>query len=969
MSIMRLPVVILGIIALVLSGHTLTSIGLTAGVAPTLGTPANGTQLAALNAITLTWSVPSGTTQYQIQVVPAKNDGPGINLIRDVATTYTIDPPVLGQGPYVMLPGMTYTWRVRATTKTTSVDEADSSWGAWSDDWTFTTPAPSAAGTTAIEPAIGTTALTLLPALRWSDNQSFVFYYELQLSKDPTFNTNPATATASVYTNLVHGGQSEPLNTWRVPANFPLEPSTQYYWRVRPRVQGNGTPVSWSQSFSFMTASKSAIPVPPKPSVAVPQWVKTGGPVGGLGYDVRMRPDNPDMVFATDAWSGVHKSTDGGKSWLASNTGIVTRGGPSKDSIPVFSLSIARPNPNELWAGTQGTRGIFKSSDSGASWKKMDSGVVESEGITVRGFGVHPFDANIVFAAAEIASNIWAGSNRQGKNFDLTQGVVYKTIDGGQKWEPVWRGDSLARYVWVCPRNPNLVLVSTGIFDREAANSDPAKDIPGGVGVLKSTDQGKTWKALGQANGLGNLYIGSLMMHPVETNILLAATGNHSYREGSGVYRSTDMGEHWELTLQAGLESFTAVKFATSDPRIAYAGTAVAFYRSQDTGLTWQLMSGGAPDFQWGAPGVRAGVPIDFDVDPRNPARILANNYGGGNFLSEDSGKTWTVASQGYTGAQLHDVAVSADDPQRVYTIGRSGVFGSSNGGTAWEGLNFKPANFPEWYDVAVDPTNADNLIISDEHQGVLLQSGDAGHTWKVAFRHPQMDPSNSNSRHGFKAIAYAPSNAQTLYAGMSHDRNFINNGNSGPSYGVFKSTDGGTTWQGANDSLSGSQNVSTLAIHPGNPQIVYAGTIKDGVLKTVDGGRTWVKQNQGLTTLDVRGLAIDPKNTDTLYAGVEQGGVYKSTDGGAHWQAMSSGLGATTTVRDIVVDMTEPKRLYAAAPSNGVYRSENSGQTWSLINAGLDTRAVKALTLSTDGTTLYAATEGEGVYRVTVAQ
>jgi hypothetical protein len=80
-----------------------------------------------------------------------------------------------------------------------------------------------------------------------------VFYYEVQLSTDPTFNTNPATATAAVYSALIHGALTSPPNTYRVPSAFPLQANSIYNWRVRPRVQGDGDAVSWSAAGRFRT--------------------------------------------------------------------------------------------------------------------------------------------------------------------------------------------------------------------------------------------------------------------------------------------------------------------------------------------------------------------------------------------------------------------------------------------------------------------------------------------------------------------------------------------------------------------------------------------------------------------------------------------------------------------------------------------------------------------------------------------
>lgn len=226
--------------------------GLPAGALPQLQVPATGATLADLGT-TLQWKVATGTTQYQLQVTPANDDGPAINLIRDVDTSYIIEAPVFGVGPYVMLPGMTYSWRVRTTTAAGSIDENSPQWGSWSPTFTFRTRTASSATISAASPSNGGTASSLTPNIRWGNTDNGVFYYEFMLSKDQTFNTNPATATSMVYSLLIHGGVTNPPDSYTVPATFPLEPRTQYYWRVRPRIQGDGAPVAWSSTFRFTT--------------------------------------------------------------------------------------------------------------------------------------------------------------------------------------------------------------------------------------------------------------------------------------------------------------------------------------------------------------------------------------------------------------------------------------------------------------------------------------------------------------------------------------------------------------------------------------------------------------------------------------------------------------------------------------------------------------------------------------------
>ncbi|NIP85877.1 MAG: hypothetical protein GTO03_10090, partial [Planctomycetales bacterium] len=110
-------------------------------------------------------------------------------------------------------------------------------------------------------------------------------------------------------------------------------------------------------------------------------------------------------------------------------------------------------------------------------------------------------------------------------------------------------------------------------------------------------------------------------------------------------------------------------------------------------------------------------------MDPRDPDRIFANNYGGGNFLSTDGGRTWTVASKGYTGAQVRDIAVDPTAAGRVFAAARSGLFVSTDGGDDWVGLNTPPAASLEWYVVAIDPTDPQHVLAANNWNGVILQS------------------------------------------------------------------------------------------------------------------------------------------------------------------------------------------------------------------------------------------------------
>jgi photosystem II stability/assembly factor-like uncharacterized protein len=683
-------------------------------------------------------------------------------------------------------------------------------------------------------------------------------------------------------------------------------------------------------------------------------WVRTGGPLGGLGYDVRMQLDDPDHMWVTDAFAGAFLSFNAGQTWAPSNEGIITRAGPSGDAIPVFCLTVDPHNPSIVWAGTQFQRGIFRSTDGGRTWEKRDNGITERDGITFRGLTVDPRSSDIVYAAAEISSWADGARERPGREFDMTRGVVYRTEDAGLHWRAVWRGDNLARYVWVNPDNPDVIYISTGIFDREAYNSDPVAGTPGGEGIVRSTDGGHTWAPAN--SGLGNLYVGSLFMHPQNPKILLAGTGNNQYYGSAGAYLSTDGGDSWQYVLRGG--SIEAVEFALSNPDIAYAASNSAVYRSEDGGQSWEQMAGGVNG--WGPPGVRAGFPIDLQVDPRDPDRIFANAYGGGNFLSTDGGRTWTVASTGYTGAQVRAIALDPSEPARIFAAARSGIFLSQDAGATWIGRSFPPAVSLEWTAVAIDPVNPDHLLAATNWDRLLLESTDSGQSWRIVETAP--DP-----RTGWRAIAYAPSDPTVVYAGTA---GFYSAGSFDPSMpgaGIFRSNDGGATWEQINDGLSADAHVTALAIDPHDSQEVYAATVNHGLLHTADGGRSWIAVNSGLpgSPPPAFSVALHPTPADTLFVGLCRGAVYRSTDGAETWRSSAAGLPPEACIVSLLIDPNQPEVMYAADVGSGVYRSVDGGSSWTLLNNGLRTRAVNALALSLDGQHLYAATEGEGVFRL----
>jgi len=183
-----------------------------------------------------------------------------------------------------------------------------------------------------------------------------------------------------------------------------------------------------------------------------------------------------------------------------------------------------------------------------------------------------------------------------------------------------------------------------------------------------------------------------------------------------------------------------------------------------------------------------------------------------------------------------------------------------------------------------------------------------------------------------------------------------------GDALGLYKSTDGGATW---NDPGAACCIGYALVIDPTNPGTLYNGT-PFGVLKSTDGGAIW----GGVLKLGVNVLALDPGNPNTLYAATYESGstafvgLFKSSDGGASWLAINNGLASLldtgAPLKSLVIDARNSSVLYAGTSGYGVFRS-NDGVHWSTFNDGLPNLDVRLLAVASNA--LYAVTSS-GIFK-----
>lgn len=291
-----------------------------------------------------------------------------------------------------------------------------------------------------------------------------------------------------------------------------------------------------------------------------------------------------------------------------------------------------------------------------------------------------------------------AGVSQQKGTFYMgaTGGGVWKTTDYGHNWDNVSDGylktPSIGA-IRVAPSDPEIVYVGTG--------SDGLRsNVITGKGIYRSDDAGKSWSFMGLEN---TGHIGAVEVHPTNPELVyVAAIGNGFVPNPErGVYRSKDGGKNWEQLLYlTDTIGFSDLELAPDDPATIYA----AAWRAE-----------------------------------RKPWTIISGGREGGIYKSTDAGETWTqvmdsdIMPSGLIGKI--DLAVSPDDPQRVYALveapeGEGGLYRSDDHGDSWALVStYNPLlDRPFYYcNVDANPLNADAVYVNSTQ---FWHSSNGGKSW-----------------------------------------------------------------------------------------------------------------------------------------------------------------------------------------------------------------------------------------------
>ena len=180
----------------------------------------------------------------------------------------------------------------------------------------------------------------------------------------------------------------------------------------------------------------------------------------------------------------------------------------------------------------------------------------------------------------------------------------------------------------------------------------------------------------------------------------------------------------------------------------------------------------------------------------------------------------------------------------------------------------------------------------------------------------------------------------------------------------ISKTMDGGATWTtvGVFDSYDSIFDDNELSIAPSAPNTLIYTVEQAKLYKTTDAGQSWSPLN---TDFGIVSLAFDPKNSSTIYAGSNVLGGWKSTDGGSSWRPLANGL--QPGVSGFVIDPDNTQVIHAANGSAGVLESIDGGAAWTPINAGIQGLSVRSIAVaSRRPLVMYAGLAGGGIWKMT---
>jgi photosystem II stability/assembly factor-like uncharacterized protein len=660
------------------------------------------------------------------------------------------------------------------------------------------------------------------------------------------------------------------------------------------------------------------------------------------------------MLVSCDM-SGSYRSLDGGRHWEMIHCRQIRS---TRSCRPLFLQDAT------YWATGPDLR---VSRDKAKTWKPVLTGAPPWEGAAVTHIAATSAEKPVLFVGTD--TGLWRSAD-VGRSWERCQaGKCYAVVPLGAK-------------VYASVDNRFLVSSDDGKSWKEIAV--PAKgergflSLAGGidksgrsslfgavfeVGILKSDDEGRTWRLVDEFRDCNDV-----LMARTQTEVVYAAqTGHSGARE---VWRTRDGGKSWQSCFRmsgpdANVERswvqtqihwgyyITPLGFGISpgDPNLVLVSTQGDFYVSRDGGDSWnQVMNipvgilEGDPGYRYASNGLEVTSCWELLFDPFDEKRMYIAYTDIGFARSVDRGKTWIWSARGCPWSNtFYQVIFDPRVKGRMYAA-------TSN-----------RHDIPHWTHVSPNtPRHAGGVCVSEDH----------GISWQVLGKGLPGLPCTS-----IAIDPASPAGRLTLYTTLFEG-------------GVYKSTDGGSSWVKKSEGLGNPGNLHAyqVKVHPKTGALYCSVTahrvdstfpVPGGLWKSTDGGESWRDITKELKLHWPGGFALHPDNPDVIYLtastipGGREGGIYKTTDGGRSWKRLMrdedfAKTDAPSYVHCMFVNLhpDNPDSVYAGTGTHGLWLSEDAGKSWKRFeeipfkncqNVSFDPR---------DRTVMYVTTFGGGVWR-----
>ncbi len=695
-------------------------------------------------------------------------------------------------------------------------------------------------------------------------------------------------------------------------------------------------------------------------------------------FDIEVDAENPAVLYLPLRSGGIGYSEDGGVTWVRRDDGIA--------SISANLIEADPFRPATLYVSSLQGQGVYRSDDYGETWSGSLAGIRHPFGDEIV---ADPHNEGVIWFIADVPyvhrsddfADTWAvevdpretGTFNFGSVYAIAQGESRNAIYVLDNGFGIFRGDgggSNGNWSWRFLRTTEVdysyalvVDPSDGQILYSGYTQKPFQDF---AMIRQSLDGGDSWTTalhIDEAEAVTSIDVDE----SDSQRVFAASTGDHGR-----VWRSTNQGATWDQP--NALFDFTTVhSFATasSEARIVYAGIwGGGTFVTRDSGRTWNELDAQAA---FSAAGIA--------VDPRDPNAVyIADRTKPVLYHSTDGGMTFEIVfDAGSSYSRLMCVTIDPLTPGRVYATAmttptamdrspgmKGSVFRIENG----EGVDVT-ADLPRMpLSITVHPTDPDVIYAVLHGYGVYV-SEDGAVTWRELSGASSGLPDS-----GFLAMVVDPYDSSVLYLLGGCDVRFGSFVSAGKDpdlvNGIYRSRDGGMSWESINGGVLGAASgaVKALAFSNEYPGMILAAA-ESGLYVSEDRGASWAADMSlpyrplgGVVISDDRVLAM------TNGAGVLRGRLGSS--GTISWES-DPVLSAHVFFAQVIVDSHNPGTLYASGYPGGVFKSTNDGETWHEANFGMPSFAVDdplrqgyyALALApSNSEVLYLGLYGRGMYK-----